>query len=299
MKDHLSKGLKKLARQLDIEFAYTVANHKFELGLPLENSLKSFFEQYFPRRYSFGSGYLVDSSNKRSNQCDWIIYDALHYAPLQGKSNVNDGVEYFPFDSAYAVIEVKRTLTKKALNKALTQIAKTKKLSRTKSSPLHINPLLDYINLLPGKTEKEKKKKIKSIEANRLIAGIYAYDEHDLGKDEILNYLKTFDFETLPDFVAVHGRFLILKVRNYKDSKTEDDFRITRLPQQYNAYACISSDMTSAIFYTFLLNQLNNTFLSAADYMNAVEGLLADYKLEDTFLFPGKIKDQIKDQLGN
>lgn len=115
MKKHLLLGIEKISKQLDVEFGYTAANHNFELGLPLENALKSWFYPYFPKRYSFGSGYLVDINGKLSNQSDWVIYDAIHFSPLIRKAHVEDGIEFYPFDSAYGCVEVKRTLTKDSL----------------------------------------------------------------------------------------------------------------------------------------------------------------------------------------
>ncbi len=144
MLEHLRKGMSKLAQQLDLEFGYTVANHNFELGLPRENALQQFFRPYFPDRYGFGSGYLVDADESVSNQSDWIIYDRFHFSPLLAKSHVADGVEFYPFDSAFAAVEVKSTLTPSVLETALTQIGRTRTLKRQPASPVDLSPILNF-----------------------------------------------------------------------------------------------------------------------------------------------------------
>ncbi len=122
MEVHLRKGARKLAANLDTEFSYSVAHHNFELGLPLENALKGFLRNYFPSRYGFGTGYLVDRAGRVSNQSDWIIYDSTNFAPLICKAQETDSVEFFAYDSAYAVVEVKRTLSEAVLRTAVEQL---------------------------------------------------------------------------------------------------------------------------------------------------------------------------------
>src|ERR1017187_5001005 len=79
------KGIEKISALLDIELNYSHAKHNFELGLPLEASLRQFFRPYFPSRYGFTSGYIVDDSDTESNQTDWIIFDSEYFSPLLAK----------------------------------------------------------------------------------------------------------------------------------------------------------------------------------------------------------------------
>ena len=84
------QGIEKISKLLDVEFSYSTANYNFELGIPLENALRNFFKQYFPKRYGFTSGYLVDKDENISSQLDWIIFDAMYFPPLIGKSQKED-----------------------------------------------------------------------------------------------------------------------------------------------------------------------------------------------------------------
>lgn len=284
MKKYIDKGLTKLAKKLDVEFSFTVANHNFELGLPLENSLKHFFRQYFPSRYGFGSGYLVDINDDVSNQCDWIIFDSVNFPPLIGRAHVEDGVEFFPYDSAFAVVEVKRTLKPDSLAKALDQIAKTKSLRRITSSPGNVSPLLDIGSALT--------KDVSIIETNHLVSGIYAYAIEDIGSaTDVIATLKARDFETLPDFIAVHGHYFVLKTQCYQTPQKIDAHRITNMAQQLNGFSWIDSkEETSAVFYAYLLNRLNNMYLSASEYMGALSNVVGSFGIKDCELAPKKLK---------
>ena len=276
--DYLRQGQEKIATQLDIEFGYTVANYNFEVGTPRENALKHFFRSYFPERYAFTSGYLIDNDGNKSSQCDWIIYDSIYFAPIIAKSIKEDMVEFIPFDSAYAVVEVKSTLTEKTLNDAIKQLQITKKLNRNTTSPLNVNPLLDLTPVVDNKD-----KKFQQIQCNIFNAGIYAYSEQDFpNSSDIIDKLQQFDdFSTLPDFIAVHGKYYITKVQNYSaPNKTNNEFRFTHLPQQFNGYGAIESGkLTSAVFAIRLLNQLNNTSLNAHDYNSKIGEIADSYEI--------------------
>ena len=101
------KGIEKLSAMLDLEFNYSHAHHNFELGLPLESCLRHFFRPYFPLRYGFATGYIVDEEERISNQTDWIIYDAQNFSPLMAKILGTEGNEWIPFDAVYGTVEVK------------------------------------------------------------------------------------------------------------------------------------------------------------------------------------------------
>ncbi|MCI1265110.1 MAG: hypothetical protein LKG19_00965 [Saprospiraceae bacterium] len=281
MKNHLKKGIEKISKKLDLEFSFTVAEYNFELGIPLENVLKSFFEQYFPNRYKFGSGYLVDINENVSNQCDWIIYDPQYYAPLIGKANSQDSIEYYPFDSVYSVIEVKRTLNKESFEKAIKQIKKTQRLRRSNSSPAQITPLLDFNTALTTD--------LSSIWSNCLVTGIYAYTS-DLNERQIIDILKEVGgYKLLPDLIAIHGKFYLTKTQNYESPSIKNSFRTSHLPQQFNSFSVIKSESnTAGVFYTRLLNQLNNIFLSSFDYRKAIDEITLENELLDSFLYPNE-----------
>jgi hypothetical protein len=265
-------GIEKISKQLDIEFSYSTANHNFELGLPLENSLKNYFKKYFPKKCEFTSGYLVDKDGKVSNQIDWIIYNCLDFTPLIAKSNIEDTVEWIPFDSVYSSVEVKRTLDEDTLNKAIIQISKSKQLQRAKTTLLQVNPLLEiplkFLNIEPNSAG------LKKI-CNYYYFGIYAYsttiyDDPNVILDELIKYKKDYSFDLMPDFIAIHGKYYVRKMLN-----TEKDISATPFINETNSYGIIkSNENTSGIFFTDLITQISNTKLSAFYLMNYAPNII-------------------------
>jgi hypothetical protein len=258
------KGLEKISALLDIELNYSHANHNFEMGLPLEGSLRHFFRPYFPSRYGFSSGYIVDNDDTVSNQTDWIVFDAEHFSPLLANLHGMEGAEWFPFDSVYGCVEVKRTLTEQAFEDAVKQIAATRKLTRTKTDLLQFTPYLrmpeKLLNFAPGATFNEI--------CNTLYSGIYAYLPGDYADPNAL-YKKLealsaqYGVANLPDFIAVHSHYYIRRATIKKDGKIS----IEPFIEQANCFITTDSkSLTAGVFYWDLISQFANTLLSARMY---------------------------------
>lgn len=256
------KGLRKLSALLDLELNYSHAKHNFELGLPLEGSLQSFFRPYFPSRYGFSSGYFVDDKDDVSNQIDWIIFDTQNFAPLMAQIHGIEGAEWFPFDAVYGCVEVKRTLTEAALLDAMRQIAVTRKLIRKPTSLLQVSPHFEIpaamLNVKPGATFHEV--------CNSLYVGIYAFLPGDYSDPAVLlraleELAKTHSIRHLPDFVAIHGRYYVRRATLDKDTRKTI---VHPFLEQANCYVAIDSgELTAGVFYSDLLAQFANTNLSA------------------------------------
>lgn len=257
------KGLEKLSGLLDLELSYSHARHNFELGLPLESSLREFFRPYFPARYGFASGYLVDEHEQVSNQIDWIVFDALHSPPLLAKIHGTEGPEWFPFEGVFGCVEVKRTLTEPAFADAVRQIAVTRKLRRAPTNLLQVSPYLSinpgFLNLMQGATFHEV--------CNTLYVGIYAFATGDFADPDVLlaaleRLAKTHDIRDLPDFVAIHGRYYVRRA-TLQEGTTQTI--VHPFLESANCYIVVDSgQLTAGVFYTDLLAQFANTNLSAA-----------------------------------
>ncbi|MFH1121457.1 MAG: DUF6602 domain-containing protein [Bacteroidota bacterium] len=273
MKKHLLMGIEKVSSLLDVEFSYAVAQHNFELGVPLENALKNWFVPYFPKRYAFGSGYMVDKNEKQSNQCDWIIFDPIHFNPLIHKAALTDNVEYYPFDSVYGCVEIKRTLSIKTLVKVINQLKEIRSLERENANLGYINPLLDYSGM--------SKLPLKDIITNRLITAIYAYtiDKH-FPSDYVkfLEYInQNYAIDDLPDIIAVHGNFILFKTHRFVSEKGESIVNFSLNQSEMNSVSIkASGEITSGYFYVMLLSMLQNTILCAKDYTNTLYGIIKD-----------------------
>jgi hypothetical protein len=290
----LDKSILKISQQLDVEFNFTLAHHNFELGLPRENALKVFFQRYFPTRYGFSSGYLVDFEGTQSNQCDWIIYDQVYFQPIMAKSFTEDTLEVLYYDSAFGGVEVKSRLTEEVLIKAIKQVASLKKLKRSNyETAACFTPLIDAKLLIT--------KNVSSLKTANFYSGIYAYSSAHTTGLEIID--KLFEvaaaegilYEDLPDFVSVHGKFYVCK--SEKNILPDDSIRdrLTNLPQQENSFTWLDcKEKTAGIFYFRMLERFNNTFLHLNSVNHSISKKVNDFALCDVKIFTGKTPLPVK-----
>ena len=81
-------------------------SHPGMKGSAIEEMLRIFLRQYYPKTLDISTGILVDSDGKQSRQLDIIVSDAAK-TPIFYES---DRVRVIPAECAYAVIEVKSFL---------------------------------------------------------------------------------------------------------------------------------------------------------------------------------------------
>ena len=79
-------------------------------GNEVEVAVRRFFEKRLPRNYYIGHGHIVDSSLEASPQFDVLITD---YGKTPILFEAEDGTGYFPFESVYAIGEIKATYYKR------------------------------------------------------------------------------------------------------------------------------------------------------------------------------------------
>src|SRR5215813_5647696 len=78
-------------------------------GNEVEETVRRYFKRMLPRRYYVTQGHLVDVEERVSSQLDIIISDNFNIPSLM---TLNDGTEYVPIDSVYAIGEIKSTYYK-------------------------------------------------------------------------------------------------------------------------------------------------------------------------------------------
>jgi hypothetical protein len=98
--------------------------HSGGKGSTREEAVREFLGDHLPGRYSLGQGEFLHWSNKRSRQCDVVIYDGLRCPRLL----VDDEHSVFPLESVFGTVEVKSVLTAKELEGAFENIASVKRL---------------------------------------------------------------------------------------------------------------------------------------------------------------------------
>lgn len=144
-----SELLKSAAEQLRNEFnnIRKTVPHYGEAGEEVEQILIEFLNNYLPKRFRASSGFILDSNNQISKQCDVIVYDHL-LSPVYRASN---NALILPNHHVAAVLEVKSKLNKSQLKDSLDKIQIAKSLNKPEPTDFDLpstgSPLKTYKTL--------------------------------------------------------------------------------------------------------------------------------------------------------
>jgi len=105
--------------------------HPGEFGMYRESIARKFLKSFTPAHLDIDQGFLINSNNEVSTQCDIVIYDS-RYTPLLKNTELQ---RFFPIETVCAVGEVKSTLSFSDFKTALLKLAKTKRISEYVKSP--------------------------------------------------------------------------------------------------------------------------------------------------------------------
>lgn len=108
--------------------------HPGEYGLYREIICKEFLRYIVPRRLSIDTGFLLNSSDEVSTQCDIVIFDSFS-TPLIENS---ERQKFYPVESVAAVGEIKSTMSKSEFVKAINKLAKVKQMREHVQFPTFI-----------------------------------------------------------------------------------------------------------------------------------------------------------------
>ena len=131
--------------------------HPGEFGRYRENICKQFLKFVTPARLDIGTGFIINTSNEVSHQCDIIIYDAQNTPLLESEEKQF----FFPVETIAAVGEIKSVLSKKALSEAIQKLEKIRPVSLGQASrisgvsPADISVLVIYLENQSKKKNKE------------------------------------------------------------------------------------------------------------------------------------------------
>jgi hypothetical protein len=124
--DELGKILKRAEDQLWVDFEQSGAfKHHGNQGTGRELALIRFLNERLPGRFRAANGEIVDVGGERSGQIDILLYDRVGTAPLLTQP---DGRVLIGAEAVLAVIEVKSTLSKSELQKAINGFVKVRSL---------------------------------------------------------------------------------------------------------------------------------------------------------------------------
>lgn len=91
-----------------------IPNHNPSFGFVAEAILRVFLKSVLPQKVTIGQGF-VECDGELSYQCDIILYDAINYAPLYSCGEI----VIVPYESVFAVIEVKTSIDAKRFGETL------------------------------------------------------------------------------------------------------------------------------------------------------------------------------------
>lgn len=121
--------------------------HPGEFGVYRELLIHNWLRLYIPKKYGISSGFIINSENKISTQCDIIIYDIYHTPQIQTEENQN----FFPIETVLAVGEVKSDInTFSDLKKFVEKLSEVKKMRSEVKKPK------PYFKPFPGNFDLEK-----------------------------------------------------------------------------------------------------------------------------------------------
>ncbi|GMO11149.1 DUF6602 domain-containing protein [Bradyrhizobium ottawaense] len=118
-------GLQLLAEHSQRHLAQLMP-HNGELGRNAEEILKSILEKILPKRFSVGTGVIINARGEVSQQTDIVIYDGFYNSPLLSEF----GSCVYPAEMVYATIEVKTVLKKSELDASIDAIMRLRHVGK-------------------------------------------------------------------------------------------------------------------------------------------------------------------------
>jgi len=137
-RDQIFKLASAKLRQDFLELS-TVPHNQLK-GNQAEALLRKFLNDHLPKRFSAGSGFIIDANDNVSKQTDVLVYDAYN-CPVY-RTDENAGI--YPSDNVAAVVEVKSVLDKARLQEANENIVAAKSLSKTKKDEDAPGPIMAH-----------------------------------------------------------------------------------------------------------------------------------------------------------
>lgn len=115
--------------------AQSALRHPTMKGETTEDQWIELLSTHLPARYRVGQGQIIDHHGAVSQQIDVVIYDRT-YTPLLYSQQ---GAQYIPVESVYAVFEVKQNLTKAHITYAQDKVGSVRALDRTSAQIFSAN----------------------------------------------------------------------------------------------------------------------------------------------------------------
>jgi hypothetical protein len=105
----------------------------FDSGLGVEDIFRSEVSQLLPTRYSVKRGTVVDRSSKTCGDCDFVVFNEFWFPLVKGPAATGSRRAFLPIEGAYAIGEVKQTLSPKTLDEAMRKLVIAHRLERPRT----------------------------------------------------------------------------------------------------------------------------------------------------------------------
>jgi hypothetical protein len=102
----------------------------FDSGPGVEDIIRDELSKLLPGRYSIKKGTLNDRNGFTSGDQDIIIFNDFWFPNLKAGATIESRKFHFPIEGAYAVGEVKQTLTIESLDNAIEKLVRASRLER-------------------------------------------------------------------------------------------------------------------------------------------------------------------------
>lgn len=124
LKSHIDQSERVLLAQSKIP---ANSGHPLHKGTPRESFIKIFLKNHLPSTIEIGSGEIIDSNSKPNEQRNQ--HDIVLYKKNYPKISFDENISGFFIESVISTIEIKSTLTKEELKKAILSAKNTKSKS--------------------------------------------------------------------------------------------------------------------------------------------------------------------------
>lgn len=250
-------------------------------GNEVEIAVRRWLDRLLPDVVSVGHGHIIDQQSNISPQLDCILRDKRHLPTL---FTAADGTEYTPFDSVYAIGEIKSTYYKnskyvQAFSKTLEAIDSNLKrnvVENTAYGGIKEDSLLHHILLESSEPY-----------LNQLFTFMLFVDSGDATTDEITEIYRTMQDDYLPDIAAFLNGCIVIKAtmednvmkiyKYHKQAPTEVTWKIIPAPKIENSETT-SEGMHLGFLYYCLLNHIRGSHLEGPNPTAYLKDLLIGSK---------------------
>ena len=237
-------------------------------GNEVERAVRDYFRRILPSRYYITSGHLIDCHQRVSPQIDIVIADALNLPSLY---TAQDGTEYVPTTSVFAIGEVKSTYYKSGsyfpkFSKSLSQIARMYRPLTENTA--HDGKLTEHTTLLD--MVRGSKNKV----LNHLFSFLFVVDVGDFSFKDIVSHLNSTEPTLLPNVTVLLNKGTVIRTRISDAGEAKFHKYPTEAPSP--EYDCMFAESMNskegskegsnlALLYGMLVDHLSNSHLEPGD----------------------------------